>query len=50
MSLKSSQCLKIIEKVAFSIASEASYVYIFEWTKVEKNDKNGSQFDEFLTT
>ena len=25
-----SRCLKIIEKVAFNIASEASYVYIFQ--------------------
>ena len=29
-----SQCLKIAPKVAFNIASEASYVYVFEWTKV----------------
>ena len=35
------QCLKITEKVAFNIASEASYVYIFI-----KNTKNG-QFGEF---
>ena len=28
------RCLKITEKVSFNIASEASYVYIFEWTKV----------------
>ena len=30
------ECLKIIEKVAFNIASEASYVYslYFEWPKV----------------
>ena len=27
------RCLKIQEKVSFNIASEASYVYIFEWTK-----------------
>ena len=27
-------CLKITEKVAFNTASEASYVYIFEWIKV----------------
>ena len=28
------RCLKITEKVSFNIASEASYVYIIEWTKV----------------
>ena len=32
-----SQCLKIIEKVSFNIASEASYVYIFSGqTFIEK--------------
>ena len=30
------QCLKITEKVSFNIASEASYVYILSWTKVNK--------------
>ena len=29
------QCLKITEKVSCNIASEASYVYIFEWTNAE---------------
>ena len=38
---KSSQCLKIIEKVAFSIASEASYFYILSGQKFIKNAKNG---------
>ena len=38
------QCLKITEKVAFNIASEASYVYIFI-----ENAKNG-QFGKFLKT
>ena len=28
------QWLKITKKVAFNIASEASYVYNFEWPKV----------------
>ena len=42
-----SQCLKIIEKVAFTIASEASYVYMLKGQKFIKNAKN-SQFGEFL--
>ena len=42
-----SQCLKITEKVAFSIASEASYVYILSGQKFIKNAKNG-QFGKFL--
>ena len=29
------RCLKITEKVSFNIASEASYVYILKWTKVD---------------
>ena len=40
--LLSKQCLKIIEKVSFTIAGEASYVYIL--FKFAKN----SQFCEFL--
>ena len=28
------RCLKITEKVSIKIASEASYVYIFKWTKI----------------
>ena len=32
------QCLKIIEKVAFNIASEASYVYILSGQKSIKNE------------
>ena len=35
-----SQCLKITEKVAFNIASEASYDYIFIGQKFIKNAKN----------
>ena len=35
------QCLKITEKVAFNIASEASYVYILSGQKFIKNTKNG---------
>ena len=38
---KNSRCLKITEKVAFNIASEASYVYIFSGQKLIKNAKNG---------
>ena len=34
------QCLKIIQKVAFNIASEASYVYILSGQKFIKNAKN----------
>ena len=34
LSNTSELCLKITKKVSFNIASEASYVYIFEWTKV----------------
>ena len=33
------QCLKITEKVAFNIASEASYVYILSGQKLIKNAK-----------
>ena len=35
------QCLKIIEKVLFNIASEASNVYIWNGQKLTKNAKNG---------
>ena len=38
---KKPQCLKIIEKVAFNIASKASYVYILSGQKFIKNAKNG---------
>ena len=34
-----SQCLKITEKVAFNIASEASYIYILSGQKFIKNAK-----------
>ena len=48
------QCLKIIEKVAFNIASEASYVYILSGQKSSlKMPKNGPfwrLFDDLLTT
>ena len=37
---KLARCLKITEKVLFNIASEASYVYILSWPKVNKNAKN----------
>ena len=39
--------LNITEKVAFNIASEASYVYILNGQKFIKIAKN-SQFEEFL--
>ena len=35
----SAQCLKIIENVSFNIASEASYVYILDEQKLNKNAK-----------
>ena len=38
--LSVSQCLKIMEKVSFDIASEASYVYILSGQKFIKNGKN----------
>ena len=38
---RAAQCLKITEKVAFNIASEASYVYILSGQKFMKNAKNG---------
>ena len=44
---KGTQCLKIIEKVAFYIASKASYVYNLSGQKFIENAKN-SQFGEFL--
>ena len=34
-----SRCLKIVEKVSFNIASEASYVYILSGQKFIKNAK-----------
>ena len=37
---RDARCLKITEKVAFYIASEASYVYILSGKKLIKNDKN----------
>ena len=37
-----SRCLKITEKVSFSIESEASYVYILSGQKLIKNAKNGA--------
>ena len=39
--------LKITQKVAFNIASEASFIYILSGQKFIKNAKNG-QFGEFL--
>ena len=36
------RCMKITEKVAFSIASEPSYVYILSGQKLIKNAKNGT--------
>ena len=41
-----SLCLKITEKVAFNIASEASYAYILSRQKLSKNAKNMVHFEE----
>ena len=41
------QCLKLTEKVAFNIASEASYVYMLSGQKFIENAKN-CQFWRFL--
>ena len=46
---KDPQCLKIAQKVALNIASEASYVYISSGQKLIKNAKN-DQFSDFLKT
>ena len=40
---KHSQCLKIAQKVAFNIASEASNVYILSGQKLLQNAKNGQK-------
>ena len=40
-SVTTARCLKTTEKVSFSIASEASYVYILSGQKLIKNAKNG---------
>ena len=40
------QCLKITEKVAFNIASEASYVYILSGQKFIKNAKTGQKMSK----
>ena len=42
-------CVKIDRKVAFNIASEASYVYILNGQKFIKNAKN-DQFGDLLKT
>ena len=44
---KCTRCLKITEKVAFNIASEASYVYILSRWKLIKNAKNWSILTSF---
>ena len=36
-----SQCLKIAQKVAFNVASEASYIYFFSGQKLIKIVQNG---------
>ena len=43
------RCLKIIEKVSFNIASEASFIYILGEQKFIKNAKNG-QFGKSFET
>ena len=47
--LHCAQCLKITEKVSFTIASEASFVYILSEHKLIKN-ANRVHFGEFLKT
>ena len=42
-----SECLNITEKVAFNIASEASYVYILSGQKFIKNAKKWSNLASF---
>ena len=42
------RCLKIIEKVSFNVASEASYFYILSGQKLMKNAKNGPFWRVFL--
>ena len=44
---KGTQCLKIIEKVAFNIASEASYVYNLSRQKLRRKAKNGPFWRDF---
>ena len=44
------QWLKITEKVAFNIASEASYVYILCGQKFIKNDQNWWKIPKFADT
>ena len=46
---ESTRSLKIKEKVLFNITSEASYVYILNGQKLNKNAKN-VHFGEFLKT
>ena len=40
--VENKQCLKIAQKVAFNITSEASYAWILNGQKFIKNAKNGS--------
>ena len=42
------QCLKITEKVAFNIASEASYVYILRGQKLIKKGQKLLENDKML--
>ena len=44
---KSTHCLKIAQKFAFNIASEASYVYMLSGQKFIKNTKNGQLWRVF---
>ena len=46
---KIARCLKILKKVSFNIASEASYVYIMSGQKLIKNAKS-DQFWRVLKT
>ena len=47
---KSTHCLKIAQKFAFNIASEASYVYTFSKQKLIKIAKNGTFLRSFSKT
>ena len=47
---RKTQCLKITEKVAFNIASEASYVYKKNSQKFIKNAKNSPFWRVFEKT
>ena len=47
MNVRVAQCLKIFQKVAFNIASDASYVYILSGQKLIKSAKKWSILASF---